>query len=278
LIFGRNFSHHWNITSIPTLNQLPHLVQTVCSLKRLQLSNGPRGLRLRAMLLEQAQRHYQGEAGRRYQQHKRGIPDSALAWVARLRAGKFSPFVRPGDVVLEYGVGLGWNLATLKCRRKIGFDVADFLEPSVRALGIEYIAETKSIADGTMDVVLCHHTLEHVADPAAVLGEIRRLLAPAGKLLLFTPLEREAKYNQFIPGEPNHHLFSWNTQTLGNLARELGFEVAEAGTGEFGYSRFAAVWAAKLRLGETGFRCLRRLLHIVKPAREVRIIAIKPKL
>jgi len=117
-----------------------------------------------------------------------------------------------------------------------------------------------------------------VPGPAAVLGEIRRVLAPEGKLLLFAPLEREAKYNQFIPDEPNHHLYSWNTQTLGNLVRELGFDVAEAGTGEFGYSRFAAVWATKLRLGEKGFRCLRRLLHIVKPAREVRIIAVKPKI
>jgi SAM-dependent methyltransferase len=229
------------------------------------------------MLLEQAQRHYRGEAGRRYQQHKRAIPDSAVAWVARLRAEKLSPSVRPTDVVLEYGVGLGWNLAALPCRRKIGFDVGDFLESSVRALGIEYIAETKTIADGTMDVVLCHHTLEHVPDPPAVLREIRRLLAPAGKLLLFVPLEREAKYNHFIPDEPNHHLYSWNTQTLGNLVRELGFDVAEAGTGEFGYSRFAAVWASKLRLGENGFRGLRRLLHLVKPAREVRLIAVKSK-
>jgi len=227
------------------------------------------------MLLEQAQRHYQGEAGRRYQQYKRGIPDSAIPWVGRLRAEKFSSSIRPTDVVLEYGVGLGWNLGELQCGRKIGFDVADFLESSARALGIEYIADTKTIADGTVDVVLCHHTLEHVPDPPAVLREIRRLLAPAGKLLLFVPLEREAKYNQFIPDEPNHHLYSWNTQTLGNLVREAGFDIAQAGTGEFGYSRWAAVWASKLHLGETGFRCLRRLLHTVKPAREVRIIAVK---
>ena len=229
------------------------------------------------MLVEQAQRHYQGDAGRRYQENKRGIPESAVDWVARLRAEKISPSVRPADVVLEYGVGLGWNLAALPCRRKIGFDVADFLEPSVRALGIEYISETKSIADGTMDLVLCHHTLEHVIDPPTVLREIRRLLAPGGKLLLFVPLEREARYNQFDPGEPNHHLYSWNVQTLGNLVREMGFEVAEAWAGEFGYSRFAAVWASKLHLGEAGFRGLRRLLHILKPAREVRIIAVKPK-
>ena len=228
------------------------------------------------MLLQPAQRHYQGDAGRRYQQLKRGIPDSALPWIARLRGEKLAPSVRPGDVVLEYGVGLGWNLAALQCRRKIGFDVADFLEPSVRALGIEYIADTKQIADATADVVLCHHTLEHVPDPAAALAEMRRLLAPGGKLLLFVPLECGRKYNRFDPKEPNHHLYSWNTQTLGNLVREIGFDIAEARTGEFGYSRFAAVWAAKLRLGESGFRCLRRLLHLIKPSREVRIIASKP--
>jgi SAM-dependent methyltransferase len=230
------------------------------------------------MFLEQAQRHYRGEAGRDYQQRKRGIPDSAVAWVARLRAEKLSRSIRPSDVVLEYGVGLGWNLAALKCGRRIGFDVGDFLEPSVRALGVEYVAETKTIADGTIDVVLCHHTLEHVFDPPAALQEMRRLLAPGGKLLLFVPREKEAKYNRFHADEPNHHLYSWNTQTLGNLVQELGFDVAEAGTGEFGYSRFAAVWAVKLHLGEMGFRGLRRLLHLVKPAREVRIIAVKSRL
>jgi SAM-dependent methyltransferase len=228
------------------------------------------------MVVGEAQRHYQGAAGRRYQQNKRGIPDSALPWVARLRAEKISPFVRASDVVLEYGVGLGWNLAVLQCRRRIGYDVGDFLEPSVRALGIEFMGETKSLADGSIDVAVCHHTLEHVPEPMAVLQEIRRLLAPAGKFLLYVPLERESRYNNYDPNEPNHHLYAWNTQTLANLVHEAGFKITEAGNGEFGYSRFAAVWSAKFHLGETGFRCLRRLLHSLRPGREVRIVAVKP--
>ncbi len=227
------------------------------------------------MLVEPAQRRYQGEAGRRYQEEKRGIPEAAVPWVARLRAQKLAPFVRPGDVVLEYGVGQGWNLSALTCRRKIGFDVADFLESAVRAQGIEYVAETTTIADGTIDVVVCHHTLEHLLNPPAALGEMRRLLAPSGKLLLFVPFEREAKYRHFDPAEPNHHLYSWNTQTLGNLVKEARFEIQEAGCGEFGYSRFAAVWAVKFHLGEAGFRAIRRLLHIIRPGREVRIVAVK---
>jgi SAM-dependent methyltransferase len=227
------------------------------------------------MLLDQAQRRYRGDAGRRYHQNKRGIPDRALPWVARLRAEKLTPYLRPEDIILEYGVGLGWNLAELKCRRRLGFDVADFVEPSLRSLGIEFVADTQSLADGSIDVVLCHHTLEHVLEPPTVLREIHRLLPPSGKLLLFVPLEREPRYDRFRRDEPNHHLYSWNPQTLANLVEELGFQVAEAQPGEFGYSRFAAVWAVKLHLGERGFRSLRRLLHWLRPAREVRVIATK---
>jgi SAM-dependent methyltransferase len=228
------------------------------------------------MPTEQALRHYRGEAGRHYQQSKRGLPEQAIPWVAALRARKLAPLVRPDDVVLEYGVGAGWNLAALRCRRKIGYDVADFLEPSLGALGLEFVAETTVLPEAMADVVICHHTLEHVLRPPDALAEIRRLLKPGGRLPLYVPFEREGKYEHFRPAEPNHHLYSWNVQTLGNLVQEAGFQVAQAGIGEFGYSRFSAAWAAKLRLGETGFRCLRRLLHIIRPGFEVRLLALKP--
>ncbi len=136
------------------------------------------------MPLEQAQRHYCGDAGRQYHQIKRGIPEQAIPWVARLRARKFSGLVGANDVVFEYGVGNGWNLAALQCGRKIGFDVADGVEASVRSLGIEFIADTKLILDASADVVLCHHTLEHLLHPPEALKEMRRLLKPQGRLLL----------------------------------------------------------------------------------------------
>jgi SAM-dependent methyltransferase len=228
------------------------------------------------MLTEQAERHYRGDAGRRYHESKRGLPEQAIPWVAALRARKFAPLIGAQEVVFEYGAGAGWNLAALRCGRKIGFDVADFLEPSLRALGIEFVADTQSLPDAVAEVVLCHHTLEHILHPPDALAEMRRLLKPAGRLLLYVPFEREGRYEHFNPAEPNHHLYSWNVQTLGNLAQEAGFQVSQAGLGEFGYSRFSAAWAAKLRLGQAGFRCLRRLLHIIRPAFEVRLIAIKP--
>jgi SAM-dependent methyltransferase len=228
------------------------------------------------MPFEQAERHYQGDAGRHYHRVKRGIPDRAVPWVAALRARKLSSHISADDVVLEYGVGTGWNLAGLTCRRKIGFDIAEGVEETVRGLAIEFVGDTSGVGDGTADVVICHHALEHVVDPAAALKEMGRLLKADGRLLLYVPLEGETR--DFRRNDPNHHLYSWNVQTLGNLVEETGFKVSEAGMGEFGYSRFAAVWAAKLGVGETGFRCLRRVLHILKPASEVRIIAGKKPL
>jgi SAM-dependent methyltransferase len=230
------------------------------------------------MPFEQAERHYYGAAGRHYHKVKRGVPDEAVPWIGRLRARKFSEFVGSGDVVLEYGIGSGWNLTALQCQRKIGFDVASEVEASVRGLGIEFVTETKSIADSEVDIVLCHHVLEHLLQPTEALKEMRRLLKPGGSLLLYVPLEREARYEHFRRDEPNHHFYSWNVQTLGNLVEETGFKVTQAGVGEFGYSRFAAVWAAKLRLGEGGFRLVRRILHTVKPAFEARVIAHKEPL
>jgi hypothetical protein len=45
----------------------------------------------------------------------------------------------------------------------------------------------------------------------------------------------------------------------------------------YGYDRFAALWANRLRLGEPGFRTLRRLLQRLRPLRESYVIASQRK-
>jgi SAM-dependent methyltransferase len=223
-----------------------------------------------------ARERYAGAWGEDYQRRKRSIPAAAFPWVARLRAEKITPWIKPDMTVLEYGVGQGWNLARLDCRRKLGHDVAAFLATDLQAQGIEFVPNTRLLPDGSVDAVICHHALEHVYQPAAVLQETRRVLRPGGVLLLFVPFEKEGRYRRYDPAEPNQHLYSWNVQTLGNLAAAAGFEVLQAGVGRFGYDRFAARWAGRLRVGETGFIGLRSLLQLLKPALEVRLVARRP--
>jgi SAM-dependent methyltransferase len=219
---------------------------------------------------------YAGSWGQSYQRQKRSVPEAACPWVARLRARKLAPWIKPHHVVLEYGVGHGWNLAALQCQRRLGYDVAVFLADELRRRGIEFVPETSSLSSASVDVAICHHTLEHVLQPAETLREIKRLMRPSGVLLLFVPFEKERRYRRYDPAEPNQHLYSWNVQTLGNLVAAAGFEVSKVGLGRFGYDRFAAVWASRLRVGDLGFNSLRAILHTLKPAFEVRLVARGP--
>jgi SAM-dependent methyltransferase len=227
------------------------------------------------VLKDEVERRYRGEAGKVYHQTMHFVPDLSYPWVARLRADKIGPHVNRQDIVLEYGVGTGWNLAEIECETRLGFDLAESLESVVQGHGMQFIRDVTSISDRSIDVIICHHVLEHTSNPPEVLEEINRMLRHKGRLLLFVPYERERRYRRYDPKEPNHHLYSWNVQTLGNLVKDAGFKVVEGRIGRFGYDRFAAVWASRFCLGESGFRLVRRALHFVRPMFEVRVVAEK---
>jgi SAM-dependent methyltransferase len=221
-----------------------------------------------------ADRHYVGEQSQEYHEKKRAIPDLAVPWVARLRAEKLQPHIQNTDTVFEFGAGYGWNLLELRCARKLAHDIAE-LSNAVSG-GIEWVRSIDAVSPEFADVVICHHALEHVLNPPETLAIIRKLLKRNGKLLLFVPFEKERRYRQFDPAEPNHHLYSWNAQTLGNLVTECGYRIEQAGIGRFGYDRFAAKLAVKFGAGEGSFCLFRRAAHLLRPASEVRIVAIKP--
>lgn len=219
------------------------------------------------------ERHYRGDASKAYHEQKRAIPEPAVAWVARLRAEKLQPFVRPTDTVFEFGAGYGWNLIALSCTRKVAYDIADLTRSKS---AIEWVGDLHTLPAGFADVVICHHALEHVIAPAATLQLLFRLLKTQGTLLMFVPFEKERRYRFFDATEPNHHLYSWNAQTLGNLTAECGFKVDTVQVAQFGYDRFAAKATLRCGLGERGFRAIRSLAHLVRPASEVRLIGTKP--
>ena len=217
--------------------------------------------------------HYSGESGLRYHEVKRALPLRALPWVIRLRASKFATWIKPTDAVVEFGVGAGWNLAGLNCSRKIGIDVAEAIEAQVRGHQIEFFFTSTDLPKSLADVVLCHHALEHVLAPAEILSEIKRLLKPGGLLLLNVPNERPSLCARFKKNEPNHHLYSWNIQTLGNLVIECGFVMKHIQVQRFRFDRAAAVWAVRIGLGERTYRLIRRVGLWVLPEFEIAVQA-----
>ena len=54
------------------------------------------------------------------------------------------------------------------------------------AADLEGAVEDLPVADGSFDVVICNQVLEHSADPAQAVRELRRVVAPGGRVLAST--------------------------------------------------------------------------------------------
>jgi len=104
------------------------------------------------------------------------------------------------DHLLDYGCGNGAQTLLFKddFTRITGVDITpsslDDFAAAARRLGLEPSPElhrtdgrTIPVADADADCVMSFEVLEHVADEAAVLAEMRRVLRPDGTLILSVP-------------------------------------------------------------------------------------------
>lgn len=115
-----------------------------------------------------------------------------------------------GRSVLDIGCGAGFVVHYLDRLdwRVVAFDVADHRATS----GFDFVlgrAETLPFRSETFSVVVSNHVIEHVADAAAHLREVRRVLSPGGFAYVATP-------NRFAVLEPHYKLplLSWLPQGL----------------------------------------------------------------
>ena len=82
--------------------------------------------------------------------------------------------------------------------------------------------------DGAFDLVWASEVIEHVADTARWLSEVRRVLAPGGRLLLTTP--SHGRLRVALGGierfsEPlGDHLHLYTRRSLRRMLEELGFK------------------------------------------------------
>jgi 2-polyprenyl-3-methyl-5-hydroxy-6-metoxy-1,4-benzoquinol methylase len=156
-----------------------------------------------------------------------------------------SPLLR----VLDVGCGEGQLTAAIADAgyQVLGVDVAE--EPLRRARSRQADLELRRVepagewplADASFDAVWSGETIEHVADTARWLSELRRVLRSGGRLILSTPahgpltrlslaLSRRRFERHFDPR--GDHLRFYTSRTLARLIEDFGFEqveVSEAG-------------------------------------------------
>jgi SAM-dependent methyltransferase len=143
--------------------------------------------------------------------------------------------VRPGERVLDLGSGSGAFTAALAAAgaRPVGAEVAQAAVSRARAqhpgLDFELVPIDGALPweDNAFDLVWSSEVLEHVADTARWLSEVRRVLAARGRLLLTTPSHgrlRLALQGVEPFSEPlGDHLHLYTRRSLRALLEEFGF-------------------------------------------------------
>jgi 2-polyprenyl-3-methyl-5-hydroxy-6-metoxy-1,4-benzoquinol methylase len=172
----------------------------------------------------------------------RSLPDPLPPFEGDLRLAFLLGHVDPGERVLDLGCGAGdFAAALVKAGALVSaVDVAQ--EPLRRARAAHPGLEDLRLIDGEgswqlpdafFDVVWAGEVIEHVADTAGWLSELRRVLRSGGRLLLSTPhlgrlqllaaaLSEDAFASRFEPrGED---LRFYRPATLTALLGDFGFE------------------------------------------------------
>ncbi len=132
--------------------------------------------------------------------------------------------------ILDFGCGGGELLRTLRAfgfRSLAGADA--FIDENKTFSGYVKIHKA-GLADlePAFDLIMLHHSFEHLPDPRVSLNEIRRLLTDTGTCLIRIPLASYAwkKYGvNWVQLDPPRHLFLYTEHSFRQLAEGSGFEV-----------------------------------------------------
>jgi ubiquinone/menaquinone biosynthesis C-methylase UbiE len=179
-------------------------------------------------------------AGRRDSEFE-GLFGLVVGWAMSLGRGRSTRLVvdlagvGPGDRVVDVGCGPGRFLreAAERGATAVGVDpssqmrrlalraIPDRLRPAVTV--VDGTAEHLPLGDASATVAWAVASFHHWTDPAAGLAEVRRILAPGGRLLV---AERLASPRGWFQG----HALTWEAaERLAAMAEQTGFtEVAAA--------------------------------------------------
>lgn len=132
--------------------------------------------------------------------------------------------------ILDFGCGSGkllQNLYFYGFRNLTGADA--FIEKDIfYPNGIKIYKRRLSEIEEKFDLVMLHHSFEHLPDPLETLQEIRRLLEKDKFCLLRIPVVNYAweKYGKnWVQLDPPRHLFLYTEKSLRILAEKAGFTI-----------------------------------------------------
>lgn len=135
--------------------------------------------------------------------------------------------------ILDIGCGNGELLGELRgygFRRLFGLE--RFLPDQAEIPpGVEIMSEPPASWDASFDIVMMHHSLEHMPDQVAALREAARLTARGGHILIRIPLGGTAlatEYGEFWSGlDAPRHLITHTVASFEAAAAKAGLQVLD---------------------------------------------------
>ncbi len=120
-----------------------------------------------------------------YDEHQTDRDRLALWYYARVIRAR-----RPrGGRLLDFGSGTGHLLKRLRRFEALAYDPSPYARRRLaeNAPGAAVVEDWQTIPEGSLDVVVALHSLEHLPQPEATLDGLARRLAPGGLLLAVVP-------------------------------------------------------------------------------------------
>jgi SAM-dependent methyltransferase len=174
-----------------------------------------------------------------YEEFWADAPADPEPWAWERRRSLLLAQVRPGERVLDLGCGAGRFVAALRVAGAdpVGVELAEAaLERARRkapGADLRLVEPDGSLPleHASVDLVWCSEVLEHVADTAQVLLEVRRVLRPGGRLLVTVPFHGRVKAALIALArfdahfDPlGQHLRFYTRSSLATSLRHAGFE------------------------------------------------------
>ncbi|HEY6046718.1 MAG TPA: class I SAM-dependent methyltransferase [Pyrinomonadaceae bacterium] len=156
--------------------------------------------------------------------------------------------------ILDIGCGTGGNLETLSgFGRAEGVDISSEALDFCRARGLNNVrqgaAETLPYESESFDLVTGLDVVEHLDDDVSGLREMRRVLRPGGRMLLFVPA---FMFLWGVQDDVSHHRRRYTVSELQHKLQQAGMSVERASYANISF--FGPILLGRLFMRVTGLR------------------------
>jgi len=135
--------------------------------------------------------------------------------------------------ILDVGCGSGMLIRDL---HRLGFTNVTGLDPYIPkdtspAPGVLVHKKQLGEMNGQFDLIMLHHSFEHMSNPLEVMRQLTRLVVPKGLIMIRIPVADSYAWRHYgtdwMHMDPPRHLFLHTRKSIEQLAREAGLRVAE---------------------------------------------------